>query len=291
MKNLQKGFISITLILIAIIVAAVIGGYFIFSKKSATPSISTPKTTETNNNVNQEQTPGYILWQGATIVPDKDRIQILSPKGGEKLEIGKKYNISWTNYSGTQPLTIALQVTPTDNKSFAKIIAFNVPTSQTGNYQWTVTSEDPGSKYKIEVYPAGGRPLMGESEDFFTISGEPFIFVTSPKPEERINITQPLTILGKARNVFSEGEFDVTASYFLDNQRKVITSTFATCNITGNNCDWSSGNFVDFKATLDLSSSPVCGINIDFYKRNEKTPEPQPFYTLPLWLYGNTNCQ
>lgn len=283
MKNSKKGFANVILIVI-IVAIVVVGGYFVFSKKSTTP---TPSQQNSETNTPNEPNQG----QGASFVPEQDRIQITSPKGGEKLEVGKTYDIRWTNYSGKEPLTIALQTTAPDNKVSAKIVASNVPAASIGSYKWTVTSENSYNKYKIEVYPAGGRELVGRSKDFFTISGGQLITITSPKPNDRVNLTQPIVITGKARNVFGEGEFDISASYLLDNQKKVVARTLATCNITGNGCDWTSGNFVDFKSTLDLSSAPVCYVSVEFYKRDDKTPQTQPFYVLPLYLFGNENCQ
>lgn len=283
MKNSQKGFANMILIVVVIAVVAV-GGYFVLSKKSTTP---TPSQQNPEAGATNEPNRG----QGATFVPEEDRIQITSPKGGEKLEVGKTYDVHWTNYSGKEPLTIALQATTPDNKVSAKIIASNVPAASNGSYKWTVTSESAENKYKIEVYPAGGRELVGRSKDFFTIFGEQLISITSPKPNDRVNLTQPVVIKGKARNVFGEGEFDISASYLLDNQKKVVARTLATCNITGNGCDWTSGNLIDFKATLDLSSAPVCYVSVEFFKRDDKTAQTQPFYVLPLWLYGNANCQ
>ena len=287
----QKGFANIILIVVIVAIVAV-GGYFVFSKKSTTPT-PTQQNSETNipNETGQKQDTSYIPGQGASTVAEKDRIQITSPKGGEKLEVGKTYDVRWTNYFGKEPLTVALQATTPDNKVSAKIVASNVPTASTGSYKWTVTSESPDNKYKIEVYPAGGRPLVGRSKDFFTISGEQLITITSPKPNDRVNATQPVVITGKARKVFGEGEFDISASYLLDNQKQVVARSLATCNITGNGCDWTSGNFVDFKSTLDLSSAPVCYVSVEFYKRDEKTPQTQPFYVLPLYLFGNGSCQ
>lgn len=291
MKNSQKGFANMILIVVVVAIVAV-GGYFVFSKKStvSTPSQQNPEAGATNK-PNQGQDTSYVPGQGASTVAEKDRIQIVYPNGSEKLEVGKAYDIRWTNYSGKEPLTIALQATTPDNKVSAKIVASNIPATSTGSYKWTVTSESPDNKYKIEVYPAGGRPLVGRSNDFFTISGEQLITITSPKPNDRVNLTKPVIITGKARNVFGEGEFDISASYLLDNQKQIVARALATCNITGNGCDWTSGNFVDFKSTLDLSSAPVCYVSVEFYKSYDNPQQTQPFYVLPLYLFGNENCQ
>ncbi len=279
----QKGFANIVLIIVVVAIVAV-GGYFVFSKKSPTPIPSQQQTPITTGEPNQ--------GQGASFVPEEDRIQIAYPKGGEKLEVGKTYDVRWTNYSGKEPLTITLQATTLDNKASAKIVASNVPAASTGSYKWTVTSESPDSKYKIEVYPAGGRELVGRSKDFFTISGEPLIVVNSPKANDRIDATKPISISGKAKSLFNEGEFPIVVYYILDGKEKVVSSATATCNLSGNGCDWTSGKLLDFKATINLSASPVCGVNLAFYEAEarDNPPTPIPVFVIPLSLYGVAGC-
>ena len=305
----QKGFSKIMLItLIVVLVGAL--WYITLVKKSASPFTDQPQT---NSQKTQLDTPPVFddpvsqkallsqqkletnnePGQGASVVAEKDKIQVVSPKGGEKLEVGKTWDIRWTNYSLIkEPLTITLQIAAPGNRVYAKIIASNVPAVFAGSYKWTVPYENADAKYKIEVYPEGGREMVGRSKDFFTIfGGEQLIVITSQKPMERVNASQPIIITGKARKVFNEGEFDVSASYILGGKKQVVARTFATCNISGGGCDWTSGNFVDFKATLDLSSYPVCYVNVEFYKRDEKNSQTQPFYELPLSPYGNSGCQ
>jgi len=284
MKNSQKGFANIVLIVIVVAIVAV-GGYFAFVKKSE-PIAQQPTQSQQQNPVNNGEPD---RGQGASFVPEADRIQIISPKGGEKLEVGKIYDVRWTNYSGKELLTIALQATTPDNKVSAKIVASNVPAASSGSYKWTVTSESPDSKYKIEVYPADGRELVGRSKDFFTIFGESLIVVNSPKANDRIDATKPIAISGKAKSLFNEGEFLILAYYILDGKEKVISSATATCNLNGNGCDWTSGKLLDFKATINLSASPVCGVNLAFY-RAEARPTPTPVYIIPLSLYGVAGC-
>lgn len=305
----QKGFSRIVLVILVVVLAGTLG-YATLIKKSTPLATDQSQTNSQNtqsdtslvfddpvslNTLSSQQKletnnePG----QGASVVVEKDRIQVVSPKGGEKLEVGKMHDIRWTNYFLIkEPLTIALQITAPDNKVYSKIIISNVPAAFAGSYKWTIPQGNADAKYKIEVYPAGGRELVGRSKDFFTIfGGEQLITITSPKPMGRVNASQPIIITGKARKVFNEGEFDVFASYILSGKKQVVARTFATCNISGSGCDWTSGNFVDFKATLDLSSYPVCYVNVEFYKRDEKNSQTQPFYELPLSPYGNSGCQ
>ena len=184
-------------------------------------------------------------------------------------------------------------------QTFAYGPAENVVCVTTMNKNKTITAifkKIPSSSSSRSSKPSSSRSSSSKSssssnKSSTASSGEQLIMITSLKPNDRVNAMQPIIITGKARNVFGEGEFDISASYILSSQKKVVARTIATCNITGNGCDWTSGNFVDFKSTLNLSSAPVCYVSVEFYKRDEKTPPTQPFYVLPLRLYGNGNCQ
>ncbi|OGG48509.1 hypothetical protein A2678_03360 [Candidatus Kaiserbacteria bacterium RIFCSPHIGHO2_01_FULL_53_31] len=178
---------KIILIIVSLILLAGIGFYFY-----GLPPIRYWTKTPTNFEECKGATRGFIIktlpaqcefrgqnfvdqsqqGQGASFVPEQDRIQVSSPNGGEKLEVGKTYDVRWTNYSGKEPLTIALQATTPSNQVSVKIVASSVPAASTGTYKWIVTSESAENRYRIEVYPAGGRELVGRSKDFFTISGE-----------------------------------------------------------------------------------------------------------------------
>ncbi len=287
MENLQKGFANIAIIAVIVILAGAVG-YWTLGRSESTQQeniVNTPSNTETvNSATNSDRVP-----QGASYVSEEGRIQVAYPKGGEVLEIGKTYEIKWTNYAGGDPLAIALQVTTPDNKTSTKPITSNAPA--TGSYKWTVTSENTNNKYKIEINPSGGRELVGRSKDYFTITGDQLITSVSPQSNARVDGQQPVVITGKAKNVFGEGEFDLTASYILDGKKQIVSRGIATCNLAGNGCDWTSGKLIDFKATLDLSKSPVCFVNVEFFKRDERTPQINSFFSLPLWLYGINDCQ
>ncbi len=287
MKNIQKGFANVVVIIVIIILVGIVG-YWILGKSQSKQQENAMDTSVNTQSVNSDTNSNKVP-QGASYVPEEGRIQVSYPKGGEVLEIGKTYEIKWTNYSGNDPLSINLQVTTPDNKTSTKLITSNA--AATGSYKWTVTSESTNNKYKIEINPADGRELVGRSKDFFTITGDQLITAVLPQAHARINANQPLVITGKAEKVFGEGEFDLTVSYVLDGKKQIVTRGIATCNLVGDGCDWASGNLIDFKATLDLSKSPVCFVNVEFLKRDERTPQVNPFFTLPLWLYGINDCQ
>lgn len=124
------------------------------------------------------------------------------------------------------------------------------------------------------------------------VNTEQLIRVDNPKPNSRVDVNKPLVISGQARKVFNEGEFDITASYLLGSKPQAFTRAMASCNLTGDGCEWFSGNFVEFRASMDLKTSPACFITLDFYPRVAKDGEvAKSVYTLPIWLYGNANCQ
>jgi len=256
---MDQKILLIGIIIFTLVIGAV--GYFALSKKPPiTPSL-TPSPKE----------------QGADIPSEEEIIRVLFPKGGEELEIGKVYEIRWENYIGNEPLTIGLQVTMSNGKVYFKPIAENVPATVSGTYKWTVTSEPGDSKYKIEIYPPGGRGLVGRSKDFFSIIGDSLITVNNPQPLEEV--TSSLKVTGKARRIFSEGEFIVRlVGYYLPNE-PLLTETIAHAQ----NCDWMSGDWCDFEVELFFPSEETKGvlIMIEFYQRDEMFGE-KLIYKFPV---------
>lgn len=249
------------------------------------------ENSESNNEniINSEQVETNEQGQGATYSSDEERIQVILPGSGDELEIGDEYEIQWGNYSGDQKLTISLQTIDPAGEVISSVgIATDV--LNIGVYVWTVTSQDSNNTYKIEMHPNGARNLVGRSESF-TISGEELIVINSHKPYDAVDASVPIEISGVARDVYSEGEFDVKASYVLDGEKQIVSESIASCSLGGNGCDWTSSNLESFKAVIDLSESPVCTTNIEFYARNDKAESAESFYTLNLRLIGINDCQ
>lgn len=163
MKNNSKGFIAPLLIaIIALLLAG--GGYYLANLPTAPTSTYSVPVSETSTNTVTEPPKENVV-----IPPGIGRIQVTSPKGGEVWQIGSSYGISWANYVGTEPLTIALQTSPPTGQTSVRIIAQDVPAASIGRHTWTVPAENTNNKYKVEIYPAGGRELVGRSADYFTI--------------------------------------------------------------------------------------------------------------------------
>ena len=237
----QQGFVKILLIVIIIVVVGTVG-YFMLIKKA--PTTSSPE------------------GQGAYIPTEEEIIRVLFPKGGERLEIGKTYEVRWKNYIANEPLTIGLQVTMPDGRTYLKRIVEDIPVVVSGTYNWTVTSELADSKYKIEVYPESNRPLVGRSKDFFSITGDSLVAVNTPQPLDEV--TSPIEIIGKARRIFSEGEFIVKlVSWGPDS---VVSEAIASIS---NECDWMVGDWCNFKAKLSFPSGKGTG-SLEFYQKDER---------------------
>ena len=95
-------------------------------------------------------------------------IQVLSPNGGETLEVGKTYNIKWAA-SGIIADTIRLELTSTT--FYRKKIADVSPSA--GVYSWTITPDfylSPNEKNRITVICYSCSPMFNDTSDnYFSI--------------------------------------------------------------------------------------------------------------------------
>jgi|GEM_PF-2428020 len=229
---------------------------------------------------------------GADMI-EEERIRVLFPRGGEILEIGKSYEIRWENYLGKEPLIIALQVTTPEGIVYTRIIDKSVPAAVEGVYNWTVNSERLDGKYKIEIYPPGGKELIGQSEGYFSITGESLITVNAPKLLEGVGGIMllpsrtgppiikgeavPIRVTGQARRIFNEGEFFVTlrpAGLVWDEHRGtyIMPLPLDEAIARAKTDDWMAGEWTDFEAELSFTAEQVKGMTefsamIGFYPR------------------------
>lgn len=239
--------------------------------------------------------PEIPIDTGADMIKEEEMIRVLFPRGGEKLEIGKTYEIRWENYHLKVPLMIVLQVTTPEGKGYARIIDKNVPAAAAGVYHWTVNSEQPGNKYKIEIYPPG-TGQFGRSKGYFSIVGEPLITVNTPQLFEGVGgimlvssstgppivkgEVTPIRITGQARHIFNEGEFLVRlreAGLAWDENRNthVRPLPLAEAIARAKTDDWITGKWTDFEAELSFTAEQVKGSGsflamIGFYPRDAR---------------------
>lgn len=175
----QKGFSKVLVILLIIVGAVVIISFALPNTGEA------PVTSETNETSKEVDTTTVIPKvpsktttvqstktepvKTTTVQPTKNQIQFTFPKGGEKLEAGKIYNIAWSNYSGTESLTIVLQTTNIDGKVSVKDLAVDLPAASVGSHPWTVSYEGQYNRYKVGIFPSSKRSTAVYSKEFYIV--------------------------------------------------------------------------------------------------------------------------
>lgn len=158
-KNNNKGFMAQGVIVIIALLGIAGGAYYIGKNKNVTPQ-NNNIVTQTDTNQNTET--------------QTNRIIVLNPKGGEVYKVGEKVNITWNDKSASDVdnFTIVL----TDPKSMGNLMIANEISIRssgidgTSSYMWTIPNLDTNSKYKIEVYRATARELLGRSKEFSIVS-------------------------------------------------------------------------------------------------------------------------
>ena len=114
----------------------------------------------------QDSSDSYFTVVGA--------IQLLDPNGGEALQTGSTYPITWSWASGIGNVNIYLiDYSTTPMPPLSTLIAGNVPNS--GRYDWTIPSDlSPGTAYRITV--SGVDVQTGDSSDnYFSILATPIL--------------------------------------------------------------------------------------------------------------------
>jgi len=103
-------------------------------------------------------------------------IKITSPSFGDEFYLGEKMVIEWNNNTDNPNLNdwlnksemiISLKVIEPKGRGWVETITFEAP--NTGKYEWVVTTESLGNKYKIEIHPSGARELVGRGGTFSII--------------------------------------------------------------------------------------------------------------------------
>ncbi len=145
-------------------------------------------------------------------------ITVLSPNGGETIEIGQKYNITW-NTKNTNNITVVLINDSIQCRT--GIVgcqnSFTIYSGKnTGSYLWDTNkkmfggstgpnsvSVVPGSQYKIGVYATGESGMGDISDSYFKIVSKPVtptpsITVLSPNGGESLKMGETYKISWKA---------------------------------------------------------------------------------------------
>lgn len=119
-----------------------------------------------------------LYWQQKNTAKESS-ITLVSPNGGETLEIGSPYTINWTtkNIPATDKISINIRRVPPpplqiEGQEFDPLIAVNL--ENTGNYQWTVAEMYPAGNYILGITSYNElpitNPISDESDAFFQIT-------------------------------------------------------------------------------------------------------------------------
>jgi len=131
MSKILKSQLGLAPVIIVLIVVGAlllgVGTIYLYQQSKIEPE---PEPTQPP--ITQPETPSDT---GIWIPKEEEIIRVLFPKGGEKLEIGKTYEIRWANYIANEPLIVGLQVTTPDEKVYLKWIDINVPAAAEGIYR------------------------------------------------------------------------------------------------------------------------------------------------------------
>ena len=101
-------------------------------------------------------------------------VTLVLPNGGEMLEGGKYYGITWDGCSAASDMAIELY----RGNTFASLISANTPND--GYYWWPIPADTlDADNYRIRIITSGGMPCVDWSDGYFTITS-PYLFLISP---------------------------------------------------------------------------------------------------------------
>lgn len=117
--------------------------------------------------VTEDYSGGYISIIEA-ITPSEDSITVSSPDGGEKWEIGKTYNITWSSKGVDRVKIMLSKKDPTSG--FSDYYWISAPISNTGKYSWTIPVDvETGNEYAVRVVDADNTLVNDFSDNCFSI--------------------------------------------------------------------------------------------------------------------------
>jgi hypothetical protein len=176
----------------------------------------------------QDKSDSYFKIVSATTT--QPSITVLSPNGGETIEIGQKYNITW-NTKNTNNITVVL-INDSIQCRTGIVGCQNSFTiysgSNTGSYLWDTNkkmsggstgpnsvSVVPGSQYKIGIYATGESGMGDISDSYFKIVSKPVtptpsITVLSPNGGESYKEGDTVTIKWNSQGLLPTQKLQIT---------------------------------------------------------------------------------
>ncbi len=173
--NFQKGNLYF---IIAIIVGVfAIGAVGFASWKYFGESSELEKETQPVYSLEKEKTVPEVKKQEEIIPSGKvdkiSSIKILSPNGGEKLIVGKTYNITWDcpDNAEIDVMDIYIQDKRLSDKGIITPIGGSIINCSAEKYSWQIKDISPGENcFKVQLrHVAGSVPLIDESDNYFSI--------------------------------------------------------------------------------------------------------------------------
>lgn len=116
-----------------------------------------------------------------------------------------------------------------------------------------------------------------------------YIMVETPQPLETVDASESVMATGTARQVFQDGEFAIRATK-PDKPDYLIAETMAVATSTEEGTVWQSGLWVPFSASLDLSESNVCEVDLHFYS-GEYEEDERALKTIRIKLSDIEKCE
>lgn len=146
----KKILISMIIVIAAIVVVVALAGMYKFNYLANQPGYDVD-----GNKIKEEQ----IQYEDK--VSEKIQVSVSSEDG--IVYVGNEYQINWSNYYGNENLIISLLLIGGNDEGVdSEILVTDI--SNTGSYIWKVLPENFNHRYRVRVYPPGGREIFGQSE-------------------------------------------------------------------------------------------------------------------------------
>ena len=140
-------------------------------------------------------------------------IKVNSPNGGEKWEIGKSYNISWTSNNVDK---VKLEYSVNNGNTWSSIVN---STSSTGAYLWTVPA-NPSVQAKVRITDVTKSTNSDVSDSLFSIVYSPKISILGPGNGEVLKVGSYYNLTWTSNNVAN-----VKLEYSINNGVSWLTIT------------------------------------------------------------------
>ncbi|NEP78269.1 MAG: hypothetical protein F6K39_08780, partial [Okeania sp. SIO3B3] len=214
-----------------------------------------------------------------TIQPP-DFITVTSPNGGDILELGKSYNITWSD-NITENVKIELY----QGGTLDTII--NSSTESDGSYQWTVpTTITSGSDYQIKVTSINDTNLSDFSDINFTIQPEEIIV----EPQDFITVTSP-----NGGNILQPGESysitwddNIAENVKLDLYKAgIFNRTIESSTESDGNYIWTAPTTITPGSDYQIKVTSINDVNVSDLSDINFTIQPEGFITVTSPNGGN----